>query len=215
MNKTIGATLTAIGLTLAAAGCQDADIPTPRAGSNATVQNTSVETTLASPDSAQAPSSKSPVSPITSAAKSDDAPATSGHHFCVDANNPVVSYAIQGLGPSVGGEPYGFGTASHENVGSCPDLLWVQAETPHGTGSSPSHILFFNHDGYLGTATTKATAFTQVSGSGSRSVEISYRWTKGNEPNCCPTGAATITFTLGADGRTITHNPEIPTEVTK
>ncbi len=208
MNKTIGATLTAIGLALATAACQD---PHPAAPRSAPVSSAQI---TPAPGSAQAPSTKrSPDSPVSSQEPTADAPATAGHGFCVDANNGVVDRAIQSLGPAVGGQPYLYTNATNAHLGSCPQLLWVQAETPHGTGSSPSHVLFFNHDGYLGTATAKATPFTQVSGSSDRAVEVSYRWLEPGEPNCCPSGAATITFALGSDGKTVTPSPDIPKEV--
>ncbi|MFI6871720.1 LppP/LprE family lipoprotein [Nocardia sp. NPDC050406] len=105
-------------------------------------------------------------------------------------------------------------SATDAAVGSCPELLWVLAATPRGTASSPYHVLFFNNDGYLGTATSKATSYTSVVGSSDRDVQVRYRWLTGNDANCCPSGGPlVITYTLGSDGRTVTPDQTIPDEI--
>ncbi|RJO74999.1 LppP/LprE family lipoprotein [Nocardia panacis] len=203
MNKIIGATVTAIGLALATTGCQNSEPAIPRSAPVSSAHITPA------PGIAQAPASDSLDRPIASQAPSADAPATAGHGFCVDANNEVVHRAIQSLGSTVFGDPYDYLWASDAHIGSCPQLLWVVVKPPNSVASSPAHVLFFNHDGYIGTATAKATGYTRVPSSADRTVDVEYHWPSG----CCDIGSATITFTLGADGRTITHSPEIPKEV--
>lgn len=169
--------------------------------------------TLAPPASIQPPATQQ--SPTTTRPAGDTAPATAGNGKCVDPKSPVVTAALAKLGPGVGGENYTPESATDAPVGSCPSLLWVLAATPHGTASSPWHVLLFNHAGFLGTATKKATSYTQVTGSTDRTVQIQYRWLAGSDPSCCPSGGpVTITLTLGADGHTVTPDRDFPKEVT-
>ncbi len=140
-------------------------------------------------------------------------PVTSAGDRCVDADSAAVRDAIASLGEPYPGESYVVQRTTDAAVGSCPALLWALAATPRGTASSPFHVLFFDHDGYLGTATQRATAYTSVIGSADRDVQVRYKWLRAGEANCCPSGEAVITFTLGADGRTVTPNPAIPGEV--
>ncbi|MBF6331672.1 LppP/LprE family lipoprotein [Nocardia transvalensis] len=215
MRRTIGAVLTALAVTVPVAACQGGT--TQPTGTTApagppVAQDTSVRMDTVSPIT-QAP-------PRTSAAMTSappqDVPVTSGHGLCVDINSGVVHAALMSLGPAPGGEPYIPDQASSEPLGSCPQLLWVLAATPGGTASSPWHVLFFNHSGYLGTATAKATAYTSVVGSADRSVQVRYRWLTGDDANCCPSGGpVVITFALGADGRTVTPDRPIPPEVAR
>ncbi|WP_306356061.1 MULTISPECIES: LppP/LprE family lipoprotein [unclassified Nocardia] len=210
MNKLIGTGLAAFLVAGAVAGCEDATTP-PGPGSPApgpsepgTVTGTAAPTITSRPDQP----------PVTTSPPADGLPATAGSGLCLDPGSDAVTAAIASLGPSVGGDPYTFDSSIPAAVGECPDLLWAMATTPGGTASSPYHVLFFNHDGYLGTATSKATSYTSVVGSSDRAVQVQYRWLKGDDANCCPSGGpAVITFTLGSDGATVTPNPSIPDEV--
>ncbi|MFD0359924.1 LppP/LprE family lipoprotein [Nocardia sp. GCM10030253] len=215
MRRIIGTVFAAILVTGAVAGCQSTATPsvtgqpTPGASGPATASVTAAPT---SSDSTQdTPAQRSPTTTRTQA---NDAPATAGKGRCVDLNSGVVNSAITSIGPSVGGAPYIIDSATDAPVGSCPQLLWVLAATPGGTASSPYHVLFFNHDGYLGTATLKATSYTSVVDSSDRGVQVRYRWLTGNDANCCPSGGpVVITYTLGSDGRKVMPNPSIPDEV--
>ncbi len=209
MNRIIATGLAAFFAAGVVAGCQDATTPpepgTPAPGPSepGTVTGTAAPTNTSRPE--QPPVTSSPT---------DGLPATAGNGLCLDPGSDVVSGAITSLGPSVGGDPYRIDSATDAPVGSCPELLWVLATTPGGTASSPYHVLFFNHDGYLGTATSKATSYTSVVGSSDRAAQVRYRWLTGDDANCCPSGGpVVITYTLGSDGRTVTPNPSIPDEV--
>ncbi|WP_280312587.1 LppP/LprE family lipoprotein [Nocardia abscessus] len=200
MKTIMGAVAAAITVSLAVAGCQSGS-DTPATGTNRPGRST-VEVTRTPPsgDTARAPSVK--------------LPATSGNGRCVDPDSSVVAHAMNSLGSAPGGASYVVDSATDAPVGSCPELLWVLAATPRGTASSPWHVLFFNHGGYLGTATAKATSYTKVAGSSERAVQVQYRWLEGDDANCCPSGGpVVITFTLGGDGRTVTSNPAIPDQV--
>lgn len=207
MKRIIGTVFAAFLVTGVVAGCQDTETP-PTPGQPAPGTSSPAATGQPTQDT---PGQKPPATTRTQA---DGVPATAGKGRCVDLNSGVVNNAIKSLGPSVGGDPYIVDSATDAPVGSCPQLLWVLAATPRGTASSPYHVLFFNHAGYLGTATLKSTSYTSIVGSTDRTVQVRYRWLTGNDANCCPSGGpAIITYTLGSDGRKITPNPAIPDEV--
>jgi hypothetical protein len=202
MKTIIGAVVAAIAVSIAAGGCQG-ESDTSATGTNQPGRST-IEATRSTPaqgdDTSEAPAPKVPV--------------TSGKGRCVDPDSSAVAEAVNSLGPAPGGVSYVVDSATDAPAGSCPALLWVLVATPRGTASSPWHVLFFSRDGYLGTATAKATSYTKVVGSTERVVQVQYRWLAGSDANCCPSGGpVVITFTLGGDGRTVTPNPAIPDEV--
>ncbi len=140
-------------------------------------------------------------------------PTTSGNGKCVDVGSAEVARALAGLGNTAGGnQPWRARTGTDAPVGSCPELLWVLAETPGATASSPYHVLFFNKDGFLRTATPKPTSYTQVVGSTNASVDVRYRWLQGSDPSANPTGGpVVVTFRL--TGTTI-NDTGVPAPVT-
>ncbi|WP_167473325.1 LppP/LprE family lipoprotein [Nocardia arthritidis] len=219
MKKIIGAFIAAIAVTAAVGGCQSDSSTSATTTSNpgqTTAHGTQAPGTAATqPGNTDQPQTGNTDQPQSGGQPANSgAPATSGKGRCVDVNSAVVGRAVKSLGPSVGGDSYYVDSALDAPIGSCPQLLWVLVGTPHGTASSPWHVLFFNHDGYLGTATAKATSYTKVVGSTERSVQVQYRWLQGNDANCCPSGGpAVISFNLGADGRTVTPDPAIPDQV--
>ncbi|MEV6769317.1 LppP/LprE family lipoprotein [Nocardia sp. NPDC051030] len=133
----------------------------------------------------------------------------------MDLNSGVVTAALATLGANVGGEGFYADSGTEAAVGSCPSLLWVLAGTPHGTASSPWHVMLFNHAGYLGTATKNSTSYTTVVGSSDRSVRVQYRWLAGQDASCCPSGGpVVVTLSLGSDNRTVTPDRDFPTQAT-
>lgn len=212
MRRIIGAVFAAIVVTGAVAGCQDTGTPTTTVQPTPGTTGPAVTTAPGGSDPTQDVPTEKPQ--VTTSAQADGVPATAGKGRCVDMNSGVVNSAMKSIGPSVGGDAYAIDSATDAAVGDCPKLLWVLATTPGGTASSPYHVLFFNHAGYLGTATLKATSYTSVVGSSDRGVQVRYRWLTGNDANCCPSGGpVVITYTLGSDGRTVTPSPSIPDEV--
>ncbi|MFF0488180.1 LppP/LprE family lipoprotein [Nocardia sp. NPDC003482] len=225
MKRIIGAVAAAAAVTLSATACQD-DVTAPATTTTHTASTTTAGQPTAtageSPAATRTPVNDQPGASVSAPAatsrapEAGTAPATAGHGLCVDINSGVVAAALNSLGPGVGGENYVPESATDAPLGSCPQLLWVLAATPRGTASSPWHVLFFNHDRYLGTATKAATSYTSIVGSSDRGVQVRYRWIAGDEPNCCPAGGPVdITFTLGADGSTITPDRPIPPQVAK
>ncbi|MCF8587339.1 LppP/LprE family lipoprotein [Gordonia liuliyuniae] len=72
---------------------------------------------------------------------------------------------------------------------------WVQVYPRGATGSSPTHILFFDQDRFISTATRKPTAFTHVVRSAwPGEVTISYRWLIGDDATAHPRGHALVPF---------------------
>ncbi|MFI6953913.1 LppP/LprE family lipoprotein [Nocardia sp. NPDC050408] len=206
MKRIIGIIVAAAAVTLAAA-CQDGVTTQTSGGSS--VSNSA---TVAVPGSAQPPVTQP--SPGATQPAGDNAPATAGKGRCVDLESAVVTAALGTLGTGVGGDGFYADSGTDASVGACPAILWVLAGTPRGTASSPWHVMLFNHAGYLGTATKKSTAYTQVVGSSDRSVGVQYRWLTGKDASCCPSGGpAIVTLTLGADDRTVTPDRDFPTEV--
>lgn len=216
MKRVIGV-LAAVGVVGLAAGCQD-DGATPASGAPtsspvATAAPGTTQATVTQPTVSQ--SASNPQTGTGTTQPGGTAPATAGSGKCVDLNSPVVTAALGTLGPNVGGDGFYADSGTPAVLGSCPSLLWVLAGTPRGTASSPWHVLFFNHSGYLGTATKHWTAYTTVVGSSDRSVQVQYRWLADQDPSCCPSGGpVTVTLTLGADDHTITPDREFPTQAT-
>ncbi|MFC8044223.1 LppP/LprE family lipoprotein [Nocardia sp. NPDC057353] len=124
----------------------------------------------------------------------------------------MVTAAVATLGRSANEAPFLADGASDNPLDQCPRLLWARV-TAGGSASSPSHILFFDHAGYLGTATQRETSYASVTGSTDAAVQVQYRWLVGDEPFCCPQGGpVTVTFTL--NGKTVTPDRPVPSEVT-
>ncbi|MFE3758164.1 LppP/LprE family lipoprotein [Nocardia tengchongensis] len=204
MKKLAGIVALAAALALTTA-CQDET--TPRPGGTPTTA------APAAPGSAQPSDTQQP--PGTTQAAGGGAPATAGNGKCVDLKSPVVTAALGKIGPSVSDAKFVAYSGTEAAVGSCPELLWVLADTEGGTASSPWHVLLFNHAGFLGTATKKWTSYTSVVGSTDRSVRVEYRWLAHSDASCCPTGGPVdVTLTLGADGHTVTPDRDFPSEVT-
>lgn len=130
---------------------------------------------------------------------------------CLDPDSQVVEAALVALSPSPGGG-WVAGRSSDAPADTCPDLEFVLAETPGGTVSSPTQVLFFHDNTYLGTATSEAYAYTTVSAANENSVSVDYRWLAPADANCCPSGGpSTITYTW--DGTRVVMGQPLPQEM--
>ncbi|NLE81446.1 MAG: LppP/LprE family lipoprotein [Rhodococcus sp.] len=126
---------------------------------------------------------------------------------CRSLDSEVVESALASLSPSPGGGGWIAGQSSDPPAGSCPALEYVLAQTPMGTASSPTQVLFFHDNTYLGTATSNAYAYTTVADTTENSVSVNYRWLAPEDANCCPSGGpATITYTW-AGSRVVMQEP--------
>ena len=177
---------------------------TTRMAAVLTVAAATVLTGCAGSDNA----AESVASPIPQAASGADV--RSGP--CLDLDSAMVSDAFATLGNAPGGDPWVPGTASDAAGEDCPALLWATAETPMGTVSSPTQVLFFHDGTYLGTATAESFAYTDVVGSTDASVSVQYRWLGEQDANCCPSGGPAV-ITYSWDGSRVVMEQPLPKEM--
>lgn len=135
-------------------------------------------------------------------------PVTAGHGKCLDVTSPVVTEAVGRIDSYYGRifVPY---RATDSPLGSCPDLMWVEAHIRGATGSSPRRVLLFDADGFIRTDTDQNTAFTQVTGSTGDSVEVTYRWLDDGDATAHPTGGPVVVTFTRAGGR-VTADRAVP-----
>ena len=117
----------------------------------------------------------------------------SGVECGVDTGAPAITAALGVLSerqPS----PYGWTYLGDANYDPCADLSYAMAETPSGTVSSPMQLMLFHRGEYVGTGTQCALGYTTVVGGTDASVDVRYRWPRGNDVNANPTGEATTTY---------------------
>lgn len=151
------------------------------------------------------------IAPTAGGAGGGAQPATAGNGTCLDLASPVVTKAVAGL-PLFRGSGYRAVLGTDAKLGACPDLMWVEAMLDKGTGSSPEWILFFDRQGYLGTATSRYTSFTQVTGSTGDTVAVTYRWLNPGDATAGPSGGpVVVNYTLS--GRTVTPDRDVPPQV--
>ncbi|CAM3624819.1 LppP/LprE family lipoprotein [Tsukamurella ocularis] len=191
---------TVIGLAAALAllaGCGDGPTPAGEAPSTFATPATSAR-------AGTGQGASTPPAPDAGAAR----PVTEGNGKCLDLASPTVRDAVAKL-PSFRGIGYTATRATDASTGDCPALMWVRADLTGGTGSSPVWFLFFDRLGYLGTATSRYTAFTGVFGSTHDSVALAYRWLNPGDATAGPSGGPVIvTYTLS--GRTVTPDKDVP-----
>lgn len=129
---------------------------------------------------------------------------------CLDPASPLVTGALAALGDTAPGpSPWVAGAASDATV-PCPDLLWLTAETPGGTASSPTHVLFFHDGRFLGTATSDAYAYTRVVEAHDATVSVQYRWLAPDDAHCCPSGGPAVVDYTWDGGQVVMRQPLPP-----
>ena len=80
-------------------------------------------------------------------------------------------------------------------------LYWVQIIPTIASESTPQQLVFFDHNVSLGTPTSNPKPYISVLPPSSDTVTVEYRWQKGNDQPCCPSGSGTVKFQIGADGK--------------
>jgi hypothetical protein len=80
-------------------------------------------------------------------------------------------------------------------------LSWVQIIPSIADESTPQQLLFFDHNIPLGSPTPNPKPYIAVLPPGDDTITVEYRWQKGNDQACCPTGAGTVKFQIGSDGK--------------
>jgi LppP/LprE lipoprotein len=118
---------------------------------------------------------------------------------CTAADGPTVdtvTSAINGLSPAPQGA---WREATRGHTKNCR-LYWVQV----GAGTDPAapqHLLLFDRNTPLGTATPQPKPYTMVLNSGANTVTVQYQWAQGSDAPGRPTGIAQVRFQLGDDGK--------------
>lgn len=80
-------------------------------------------------------------------------------------------------------------------------LYWVQIIPTIASESTPQQLLFFDHNTPLGAPTPNPKPYITVLPPGDDSVTVQYRWRKGKDEECCPTGIGTVKFRIGPDSK--------------
>ncbi len=118
---------------------------------------------------------------------------------CAPTDGPTpdaVASAINGLRPASQGA---WKETARGHTKNCR-LYWVQV----GAGADPAapqHLLFFDRNTPIGTATPEPKPYTVVLSSGDNTVTVQYQWQQGGDAPGRPTGIAQVRFELGDDGK--------------
>lgn len=180
------ALVTATALTVAGCGSTEG---TPEAASSTTASSAAASSTASESETTVA-SSPPPQSDTRTSASMTAIPASGP---CLDVGSPLVTDAISTLGTDVNGGNWIPTSSSEEQVGNCPDLLWVSVDGDGvGDATYQTHVLFFRDGTYLGTATSKPYSYTHVIDSNKDSVSVQYRWLLDDDAFCCPQGGPNI-----------------------
>ncbi|OYD70325.1 LppP/LprE lipoprotein [Rhodococcus sp. OK302] len=204
----------AVGLfSLALTACSGVDTDGPvSVGSSSSTVPVSVSRTPVTVPASEMPSASSLHSTVVDAPESETPPPPAyvppEARACVDISSPVVSEAVQSL------EPFSGRSWRATSAGApCSTLVSVTADIEGATGSSPTNVLFFAGGEYLGTATAKPTAFTQVVGGNDYTVEVQYKWLEPGDVTADPTGGPVIVRYLW-DGSSVQMLDQLPVQVT-
>jgi hypothetical protein len=87
-------------------------------------------------------------------------------------------------------------------------LHWVVVGSGYAS-DSPSQVLFFNRKTPIGTPTPDPRPYVTVAPTGDDTVSVQYKWRQGQDPACCPSGAATVRF-KAQDGKLKALDPIPP-----
>jgi LppP/LprE lipoprotein len=108
----------------------------------------------------------------------------------------TVTNSINGLAPAPQGT---WKEVARGHTKNCR-LYWVQ--TSAGTDPmAPQHLVLFDHNTPIGTATPQPKPYTMVLNSGDNTVTVQYQWERRSDAAGRPTGIAQVRFQLGDDGK--------------
>lgn len=80
-------------------------------------------------------------------------------------------------------------------------LYWVQIIPTIASESTPQQLLFFHRNALLGTPTPEPRPYITVLPIKDHTVAVQYRWRVSGDQECCPTGARTVRFQIGPNGK--------------
>lgn len=155
-----------------------------------------------------ATSSAPATSAVAPIAQQRSAPNGSANGLCFDPNSALAQSALAKL-PAAPIGTWSVGQTSNDPISSgCDGLLsWMMADT--NTNHPYTQVLLFTGGTYLGTTTSDPYMFTMLTAHTRTSISLTYHWTVGNDPMCCPQGGpSVVSFTL--NGTTITANGQFP-----
>jgi hypothetical protein len=115
---------------------------------------------------------------------------------CAPSDGPsaqTIEQAIAGLGGDAWTE------VMRGYAGNC-ELHWVHVALSNTGSERPQQVLFFNRSTPLGPATPEPRPYISVTAAGDNTAAVQYQWRQGQDPACCPTGIATVRFTI-EDGK--------------
>ena len=131
------------------------------------------------------------------AGQADAAPTSANNTHpaaCPGVPTSRVDAAVRHLAPPFPGRDIAWRVTGQGSSMGCW-FKWVQVYPRGATGSSPTHILFFDQDRFISTATPKSTAFTHVVGSAwPGELTVSFRWLIGDDANANPRGHANVRY---------------------
>lgn len=113
---------------------------------------------------------------------------------CPSVPSSRINAAVRNLPPPFPGRDIAWRVSRQGSAIGCW-FSWAQVYPQGATGSSPTHILFFDQGRFMSTATPKPTAFTHVVASAwPGELTVSYRWLIGDDANAHPRGHANVRF---------------------
>lgn len=118
---------------------------------------------------------------------------------CTPADGPTgdtVTAAVGGLTPETAG---GWREVARGHTLNCR-LYWVQVSAGNDP-AAPQHLLFFDRNTPIGTATPQPRPYTTVLHSGNSTVTVQYQWQQSRDGAGQPTGIGQVRFELGDDGK--------------
>ncbi|MCF8570585.1 LppP/LprE family lipoprotein [Gordonia sp. HY002] len=193
MRKLATAAVVATCIVVTVTGCRDSDHADRASDADQPQSTSSRDRSTASP---------------TSSTPAVDRPVTAGPGGCLDLGAATVVRAVSSI-DAYGGQGFVASEGTRAELGSCPELMWANADLKGGTGSSPQRILFFDAGGFIRYDTEAYTAFTSVLRSTSDSVVVRYRWLDGGDSTANPTGGPVdVTYTLS--GQNVIADRTIP-----
>jgi LppP/LprE lipoprotein len=121
-----------------------------------------------------------------------------------DTCSPSDGPAADTVSAAIGTLPLpGVGTSWHQvaqgHTSDCR-LYWVQVRAGNAMDAL-QHLLFFDHNTFVSTATPNPRPYTTVVRSGKDTVMIQYQWQQADDQPNRPTGIGTVRYELGPDGK--------------
>ncbi|WP_299561031.1 LppP/LprE family lipoprotein [uncultured Mycolicibacterium sp.] len=126
---------------------------------------------------------------------------------CTPADGPgeqAVNAALGRLPRAHGALPWQETARGH--TGDCR-LYWVQAAPLPPTEDGLAQVLFFAGDRFVGTAAPEPRPYLTALRATDDAALVQFQWRQGDDELCCPTGLATVRYTLDEHGELTALDP--------